>query len=697
MATYNNGSITATVTPPQGYTGDYTYELQENVNGVWTTVDGAAKGYNTNLFINPFTTSSTSHTFGNTGGFDENTQDDATWVGLHPGQYKVVVTTPDGLSCEVEDTDTVGQGDPADLCYGFNITAAVDSDTQITVTVTGGTAPFAWTLNGNTFNPSSGTSSNTFIFNGLQAGTAYEIGVTDNNQCPDIANATTTGGSLTPFECGDTTITIAQGIEGANIPTSAVTANGVTNFTAVYQAGTQVDAVYSNSSQLVDVVFVVPAGYSNSGSSITCEATAPAGGSLTPFECGDTTITIDAGTEGANIPTSAVTANGVTNVTAVYQDGTQTAAVYDSNPQFVDVVFEVPAGYSNSGNSITCDATAPAGTPSTLCDDFNANPPSVTSSDESSGGDGEVEIQVFAGTPDFVLELFDSSNNLEATFTIPQPGTFTFQNLSGGGYIVRVTDDNGCEFETTVTIAGLPIFECGFTTITIDAGTEGANIPTSAVTAAGVTNFTAVYQAGTQVDAVYSNADQPVDVVFVVPAGYSNSGSSITCEATAPAGTPPGSLSSIYLLHAGADTGELPGVYDITDATTYYVNADFDTDSSANALTNAMSYVFNNQGTPYVPNLVEIPNITAINSTQIPDGTINFPPTSNNQPAFFYMIVNQNIDTDLTSVPAFADTNNLVPVAWTSKKAFSWNGADWWIYNTGANDVPTSLSYNCVI
>ena len=613
MATYNNGSITATVTPPQGYTGDYTYELQENVNGVWTTVDGAAKGYNTNLFINPFTTSSTSHTFGNTGGFDENTQDDATWVGLHPGQYKVVVTTPDGLSCEVEDTDTVGQGDPADLCYGFNITAAVDSDTQITVTVTGGTAPFAWTLNGNTFNPSSGTSSNTFIFNGLQAGTAYEIGVTDNNQCPDIANATTTGGSLTPFECGDTTITIAQGIEGANIPTSAVTANGVTN------------------------------------------------------------------------------------VTAVYQDGTQTAAVYDSNPQFVDVVFEVPAGYSNSGNSITCDATAPAGTPSTLCDDFNANPPSVTSSDESSGGDGEVEIQVFAGTPDFVLELFDSSNNLEATFTIPQPGTFTFQNLSGGGYIVRVTDDNGCEFETTVNIVGLPIFECGNTTITIDAGTEGANIPTSAVTAAGVTNFTAVYQAGTQVDAVYSNADQPVDVVFVVPAGYSNSGSSITCEATAPAGTPPGSLSSIYLLHAGADTGELPGVYDITDATTYYVNADFDTDSSANALTNAMSYVFNNQGTPYVPNLVEIPNITAINSTQIPDGTINFPPTSNNQPAFFYMIVNQNIDTDLTSVPAFADTNNLVPVAWTSKKAFSWNGADWWIYNTGANDVPTSLSYNCVI
>jgi len=155
-----------------------------------------------------------------------------------------------------------------------------------------------------------------------------------------------------------------------------------------------------------------------------------------------------------------------------------------------------------------------------------------------------------------------------------------------------------------------------------------------------------------------------------------------------------GDNNSIYLLHASDATGELPGVYDITTATNYYVDANFNQDSD---LSVAMSYVFDNQGAQYVPDLVEIPNITAINSTQIPDGTINFPATSNGQPAFFYMIVNQNIGTDLTSVQAFADPNNNIPVAWTSKKAFNWNGAAWWIYNTGANDVSDSLSYNCVI
>ena len=52
MASFNNGNITATVTPPQGYTGNYEYELQELVSGVWVTVNGTDKGF-TGTFINP--------------------------------------------------------------------------------------------------------------------------------------------------------------------------------------------------------------------------------------------------------------------------------------------------------------------------------------------------------------------------------------------------------------------------------------------------------------------------------------------------------------------------------------------------------------------------------------------------------------------------------------------------------------------
>ena len=112
MASFNNGNITATVTPPQGYTGDYEYELQELVNGgVWVTVNGTDKGF-TGTFINPVTTSNTTYTFGNPGGFDDNQEGSGSWVGLAPAQYKIVVTTSDGLSCEVEGTGTVNESDP---------------------------------------------------------------------------------------------------------------------------------------------------------------------------------------------------------------------------------------------------------------------------------------------------------------------------------------------------------------------------------------------------------------------------------------------------------------------------------------------------------------------------------------------------------------------------------------------------------
>lgn len=615
MATYNNGSITATVTPPTNYTGDYTYELQENVNGIWGTVTAANKGYNSTLFINPVTTNSLSHTFGNPGGFDENVEGSGTWVGLHPGNYKIVVTTTNGLQCEVEGTDTVGQGDPGDVCYGFNITAAVDGDTQITVTVVGGTAPFTWTLNGNATTPTD-NQDGTFTFSGLVAGTQYAIDVTDNNQCTDTANATTSGGSLTPFECGDTTITIATGTEGATIPTSAVSAtNGVTNVTAVYQDGTQVDAVYSSSSQPVDVVFVVP------------------------------------------------------------------------------------AGYSNSGNSITCDVTAPAGNPSTLCDDFNANPPVVTPTNEVNGADGEILVNVSAGTGPIILQLFDSNNNLVDDFNLPNIGNYTFQNLSSGDYTVRVTDNNGCEFETTVTIAGssLTPFDCGDTTITIDNGTEGDSIPTSAVTASGVTTITAVYETGTTTPATYINGTIQVDVLFEIPAGYSNTGS-ITCgpfDAVGTSGGGGGTPANVYLLHGGnGGNQEFPISPDIiTDSDGYTIDLN---DPNGATLGEAMAHIIENQGAANIPTLTAY-EISAINTTTLPNG-ITFPATSQNADAAFYIIVNKdNISLDLSTAQAFADPSNNVAVNFTSFLEFTYNNSTWRIYNTGANPGPGTQSYICLI
>lgn len=228
MAVFNNGSITATVTPPQGYTGSYSYELFKYENNNWVTVNGTTEGF-TGSFVNPITKNDTTHTFGNPGGFDENVEGSNTWVGLAPAQYKVVVTTLNGLTCEVDGTATVGADDPTDPCYGFNISASVDSDTAITVTVLGGTAPFAWTLNGSGASPTPGANG-TFTFSGLTPSTFYTIGVIDNNSCTNSTTATTAG-TVDPcsgFAAGVTSTVTNETTQGANDGTMTVIVNAGT-------------------------------------------------------------------------------------------------------------------------------------------------------------------------------------------------------------------------------------------------------------------------------------------------------------------------------------------------------------------------------------------------------------------------------------------------------------------------------------
>lgn len=288
-------------------------------------------------------------------------------------------------------------------------------------------------------------------------------------------------------------------------------------------------------------------------------------------------------------------------------------------------------------------------------------------------------------------------DTVTATATNGVVGTITPSEYQNGtqSYSVEITvpagySNVGSTLTCTASATGTPAlteFTCTDANFQVADGTTGQDV--DATVAAGTLNSVSPAQ--------YVEGSTTYTANITVPAGYSNAGATLTTctdTATGTSGGGGGTNDSIYLLHASDATGELPGVYDITTATNYYIDANFNQDSD---LSVAMSYVFDNQGSQYVPDLVEIPNITAINSTQIPDGTVNFPATSNGQPALFYMIVNQNITTDLTSVQAFADPANGTPVAFSTRKAFSWNGADWWIYNTGANDVGGTQSYNCVI
>jgi hypothetical protein len=299
------------------------------------------------------------------------------------------------------------------------------------------------------------------------------------------------------------------------------------------------------------------------------------------------------------------------------------------------------------------------------------------------------------------------------SYTFGNPGGFednvegseSWVGLHPGTYKVKITANAvSCPpVEDTIVVGQqdvVPTFECGDTTITIANGIEGDAIPTSAVTATGVSNIIAVYETGTTTPATYINGTAEVDVVFEVPGGYSNTGDSFTCDgisATGTTGGGGGTTTNVYLLHGGnVPNLELPYVVDITTATTYYVNAAFDTDSTANALKNAMTYIIDNQGDQYVPNLVPL-DITAINQTQLPNG-ITFPATSGGENSFSYFIVNRDvISLPLETAQAFSDPANGIPVNWTSFKDFTYNGANWRIYKTEAGTYSDQRTYNCEI
>jgi hypothetical protein len=326
MAVFNNGSITATVTPPQGYTGDYSYELFKYENNNWVSVNGTTEGF-TGSFVNPITKSDTTHTFGNPGGFNDNVEGSNTWVGLAPAQYKVIVTTTTGLTCEVEGTTTVGTEDPADPCYGFNISANVDSDTAITVTVLGGTAPFTWTLNGSGASPTPGANG-TFTFSGLTPSTFYTIGVVDDNACTDSTSATTTGAADPEFTCPIANFQVADGVEGETIQigVDATVDVGTLNSVspATYSPGTNV--VYTAN------ITVPSTGYSNSGATITT--------------CTDTASTIVdpcAGFQG-------IAVTSFTNPTAGASDGSITVSVTGGSGNYTWTLNGNAATPTDNGN-----------------------------------------------------------------------------------------------------------------------------------------------------------------------------------------------------------------------------------------------------------------------------------------------------------------------------------------------------------
>jgi gliding motility-associated-like protein/uncharacterized repeat protein (TIGR01451 family) len=393
----NTGTLTINVTNPNG-------------NSIQYSIDGGTTFVNASVFTN-----------------------------LAAGDYDVVLQYTFGSSiCETSpQTVTISQNTAisgtAELTTAFGCT----SDGTITVTgVTGGDAPYDYSIDGVTFQPSN-------IFTGLTQGT-YTITIRDNNDCTSITNEITidplnpitdmvidSSPVVCPALTSDLTITGITGGTGLIeyriiAPASAVTIYQTSNVftglapdTYTIQVRDENDCVYSESYTIAPIATPTLNVVLTEGLDCTVTPDALFTGTFTGTAPYTYAVSIDG---------SAYTALGATGSPFTYSTGT--AGTYQF--QITDT-----NGCTAESAVITIDPLSPpalsiiAQTQPILCNG-DAN------------GAIDITIDTSFGTPPFVINVNNDSTSTDY-------GTQT-SSLPAGAYTVTLTDANSCTATDTIII-----------------------------------------------------------------------------------------------------------------------------------------------------------------------------------------------------------------------------------------------------
>ena len=355
----------------------------------------------------------------------------STITGLTSGPYFVTVT--DGYGCQISKSETVVNVNP----LGFGLFTATPptcfaSDGSITLTITGGTAPYYYSASTGQVDVSY---SQTFSISGLSSG-AYSFLVTDAGFCQ--------------LSVG-TTITSPNGIASVSVNTTNSTCNsengeitisvigGVTpyTYTLIYPNG---DVNNISGSQTVQIFPNLSGGtYSvgvsdNSGCSyldevfLITEDKFTISTSTTGTTCNQSNGVIGISVNsGATLPLNYSIDNGIydiinTNLTAVTFNniiaGTHTVTVTDAT------------GCVQSTNVLITGSESL---------DF-----SLYSTSCGSGNNGTLTAFINSGTPPFNFYWSDNVLN--------NPQQIQVSGLTGGTYGVTIVDNNGCSLLRNATI-----------------------------------------------------------------------------------------------------------------------------------------------------------------------------------------------------------------------------------------------------
>jgi PKD repeat protein len=349
------------------------------------------------------------------------------FTGLNGGTYNITVT--DASGCTATATRTITNTAGVTLTIG-NITANTSCNApfngSFTATISGGTAPYSYSIS----NGTSGTSpiAGSLPVTGLAPGT-YTGTVTDAAGCSSsgsvtIANnaptVTLTQQSVTPnTTCGTSNGAFTVSASGATSPytyNNGSTTNQTGNFTALAAGNYNVTATSSN------------------GCSATISVTVP-----------NNATTLNVTTSNIVANTNCSTFNGAVTITVAGGTSPYTATInsqtipLSSNPYTASGL----PGASSSG--IVTDANGCTGSVSFTIPN---NAPTVTLSQQGStpntscaAPNGSFTMVASAGTSPYTYTYNAQSN---------QTGVYT--GIGGGTYTVTVSDANGCTGSGSATV-----------------------------------------------------------------------------------------------------------------------------------------------------------------------------------------------------------------------------------------------------
>ncbi|ELR68671.1 hypothetical protein C900_05934 [Fulvivirga imtechensis AK7] len=373
--------------------------------------------------------------------------------GLPAGTY--VVRVRDARGCEV-DSSPVDIIDPTPVAANATVTSSYNgediscngaNDGEITVTASGGTGAYTYTLNEI---PSNTTGAITGIFTGLADGT-YTVDVRDANNCfvttlpitldePSDINAIAVVSrdyngsdvSCTGVGDGEITVTVPLG-EGVGtlsyvlieIPSNTTGAtSGV--FTGLPQGSYTVRVTDDNNCQKVTAPVII----SNPPSlSATASVTSNYNGShISCNGANDAVITVTAngGTGAYSYQLNEIPANTSGATTGIFTNippGTYTFNVRDAN------LCLITTASVSVFQPVTLNANA------TITSNYNGSPISC-----NGASDGQITISATGGTGAYGYVL----NELPANTSGAANGIFT--GVPAGTYTFNVTDANGCLF-----------------------------------------------------------------------------------------------------------------------------------------------------------------------------------------------------------------------------------------------------------